>query len=111
MTEVADYIVVGGGIGGCVVASRLKQRLPDASVVLIEAGPDASDHPLVADAANAQKIRASELNWNYPSVPQRHLNDRVCYNAAGKALGGGSVINSGKLLLRDRPHTCFSSHG
>lgn len=102
-----DYVIIGGGIGGCVVASRLSRHSSKPSVILIEAGPDVSKHPLAADAFNAQKIRSSELNWNYASVPQKHLDGRVCMNGAGKALGGGSAINTGKTLL-STPDLSFS---
>jgi choline dehydrogenase-like flavoprotein len=93
-----DYVIVGGGIGGCVVASRLSRHSSKPAVILIEAGPDVSEHPLAADASNAQRIRSSELNWNFASTPQKHLDGRVCMNAAGKALGGGSAINTGMKL-------------
>ncbi|KAM3072432.1 hypothetical protein ACMFMG_009233 [Clarireedia jacksonii] len=89
-----DYIVVGGGIAGCVVASRLHEKDPSLSITLIEAGPDASEHPHVPQAMTAQLLLHSELDWDYKTVPQRHLNNRECYAAGGKALGGGSVINA-----------------
>lgn len=97
-SETFDYIIVGGGIGGCVTASRLAERDPNLQILLIEAGNDAGDHPMVQTPAGAFGVRDTELNWNYPSVPQQHLGERVTYNAAGKALGGGSVINSAAWL-------------
>lgn len=89
-----DYIIVGGGISGCVVASRLHEKNPSLKILLIEAGPDASNHPNVPGPKTAQLLLHSELDWNYETTPQRHLNSRRCYAAAGKALGGGSVINA-----------------
>lgn len=91
-----DFIIVGGGIAGATLASRLHGNLPNHSIILIEAGPDVSGHPLVPDIMNAARLVGSELDWNYSTVPQPHLNNRVCTNNAGKALGGGSAINAGK---------------
>jgi len=93
----ADYIIVGGGIGGCVVASRLHEKYPSASILLIEAGADVSKHPLVMGDAPLVHLQHSELDWDYKTVPQQHLGGRVCSAAAGKALGGGSVINACKI--------------
>lgn len=93
-----DYIVVGGGIAGSVVASRLHARLPDLSILLIEAGPDVVDNPLVADSRNGPFLVGSELDWNYSTVPQQHLLGRECPNSGGRALGGGSAINAGKAF-------------
>ena len=98
MEEEFDYIVVGAGIGGSVVASRLSQAAkPSRSVLLIEAGPDVTDHPLVPDGMKYSRLLHSEIDWDYKSIPQRHLNNRACYQAAGKALGGGSAINGGEM--------------
>lgn len=94
-----DYIVIGGGIAGCVTASRLHTKDSSLKILLIEAGPDASDHPDVPGAMTYQKLLHSELDWDYRTVPQRHLGDRVCHNAGGKALGGGSMINACLSLL------------
>ena len=91
-----DFIIVGGGIAGSVLASRLHEKFPRLSVLLIEAGPDVTKNPLITDERKAPLLVGSELDWNYSTVPQRHLNDRVCPNNAGKALGGGSAINAGE---------------
>jgi choline dehydrogenase-like flavoprotein len=90
MTE-ADYIIIGGGIGGCVVASRLHQKYPSVSILLIEAGPDVSKHPLIH---SAPVLQHSEFDWDYKTVPQKHLGNKICFGAAGKALAGGTAINA-----------------
>ncbi|CAI7596745.1 unnamed protein product [Penicillium manginii] len=92
-TSSYDYIVVGGGIGGCVVASRLNEKLPDASILLLEAGKDPVGHPLTSAPLACFGIHHSDLDWDLLSVAQPHLDNRVCYQAAAKALGGGSSIN------------------
>lgn len=90
----ADYIIIGGGIGGCVVASRLHQKYPPASILLIEAGPDVSKHPMIVNSTPTPMLQHSELDWDYKTVPQKHLGNKICFGAAGKALGGGSAINA-----------------
>lgn len=90
-----DFIIIGAGVGGSVVASRLHKDLPHLSILLIEAGSDVSDHPLVAEAKTFPLLLGSDMDWGYSTVPQRHLNNRVVVNNAGKALGGGSAINAG----------------
>ena len=91
-----DYIVVGAGCSGTALASRLSERHPHRSVLLVEAGPNSNYHPLVPQPLVAPMLRGSELDWKYESIPQPHLANRPIYEAAGKALGGGSVINYGR---------------
>ncbi|KAF2026476.1 putative glucose dehydrogenase [Setomelanomma holmii] len=91
----ADIIVVGGGLAGTVVASRLHQRLPDLDIVLIEAGPDPSDNPNVTNFADGAKLHFSELDSKFMTMPQEGLDGKSKYNCAAKALGGGTVINYG----------------
>lgn len=92
-TSQYDYIIVGGGIAGSVVASRLHERLPHLSILLIEAGPSVAQNPLVTEIKHAFAVLGSDIDWSYASVPQKHLNNRVTTSAAGKCLGGGSAIN------------------
>ena len=91
----ADYIVVGGGLTGCAVASRLYQADPSLDVLLLEAGIDASDNPLTRDLGGAFALARSELDYNYQSTHQPNTGDRVHSITAGKVLGGGSILNYG----------------
>lgn len=100
----ADFIVVGCGIGGCVVASRLREKYPPASILLIEAGPDVSKDPLIVNSTPTPVLQHSELDWDYETVPQKHLGNKICFGAAGKALGGGSVINGCKSYTTNPTH-------
>lgn len=92
-----DYLIVGGGLAGCVLASRLHQYDEDAKIVLIEAGPDTRTRP---DTLNPQTLNlGGDLDWKYESEPiPGYLNRTIPVNA-GKGLGGGSSINSGKWRL------------
>ena len=91
----ADYIIVGGGLAGCALASRIHQGDPSLRVLVIEAGIDPSGNPFVTTPMGGLALTGSELDWAYTSIPQTHTNDRIHTNNAGKALGGGSIINYG----------------
>ncbi len=88
-----EYIVVGGGLAGCTLASLLSKSPSSPSVLLIEAGAEASNHPLTQVPLACFAAHGSDIDWNYHTVPQPHLNNRNLYNAAGKALGGGTATN------------------
>ena len=91
----ADYIIVGGGLTGCALASRLYQADPSLDMLLLEAGIDASDNPSTRDFRGAFTLAGSELDYNYKSTPQPNTGDRVHSITAGKVLGGGSILNYG----------------
>lgn len=87
-----DYIIVGAGSAGCVLANRLSTD-PNTTVLLLEAGkPDNKLEIRVPIAFN--KLFKSELDWNYETEPQPHLNNRQLYWPRGKTLGGCSSINA-----------------
>lgn len=92
-TDIWDYIVVGGGLAGSVVSNRLLALNSDAKILVIEAGPDAEDRSDIL-YANSTNLIGGDFDWNYNSIPQESLNGRKIQSAAGKALGGGSVINT-----------------
>jgi choline dehydrogenase len=96
----ADYVVVGAGSAGCVVASRLSET--GASVVLLEAGP--SDwHPMIHIPAGMRSlIRNPLVNWNYTTEPEASTGDRRMEWPRGRVMGGSSSIN-GMLYVRGAP--------
>ena len=92
--ESYNYIIVGGGLCGCVLATRLKQGNPLLSVLLIEAGPDSQGNPFVSAPSGTFAPRAPEIDWNWATVPQEHLNSRSYRLAGGKILSGGTALNA-----------------
>jgi choline dehydrogenase len=87
-----DYIIVGAGPAGCVLANRLS-AIPGTDVALIEAGPPAKAREVQIPAAFS-KLFATPLDWNYRTTKQAHLADRELYWPRGKALGGSTSINA-----------------
>src|SRR6202035_81471 len=91
--EEFDYIVVGGGSAGCVVASRLSED-SKLNVCLLEAG-NAGDNWIVnTPLATALMLPTKINNWAFETVPQAGLNGRRGYQPRGRALGGSSAINA-----------------
>ncbi|WP_166258454.1 GMC family oxidoreductase [Marinobacter salicampi] len=94
MDSETDYVVVGGGSAGCVMAGRLSED-PNTQVTLLEAGGGNASHWLVtAPAAVVLTVPKKVNNWGFETVPQPALNGRRGYQPRGKVLGGSSAINA-----------------
>ena len=90
---VFDYIIIGAGSAGCVLANRLSED-PDTKVLLLEAGPR-DWHPFIHMPAGLAKLVGHKgVNWNYDTAPEPQLDNRVLWWPRGKVLGGSSSINA-----------------
>lgn len=88
-----DYIIIGAGSAGCVLAHRLSED-PDTKVLLLEAGPR-DWHPFIHMPAGLAKLVGRKgINWNYDTAPEPQLDNRRLWWPRGKVLGGSSSINA-----------------
>lgn len=88
-----DYIIIGAGSAGCVLANRLSQD-PDVRVLLLEAGPR-DWHPFIHMPAGLAKLVGQKgVNWDYDTAPEPQLDGRRLWWPRGKVLGGSSSINA-----------------
>lgn len=92
MAEGFDFIIIGGGSAGCVLAGRLSED-PAATVLLLEAG-GRDRNPLYHLPAGFAKMTKGLGSWGWETVPQRHMKNRVFNYTQGKVIGGGSSLNA-----------------
>src|SRR5215470_19368701 len=87
-----DYVIVGAGSAGCVLAARLSED-PEASVLLLEAGPPDVNQNVHVPLGYLQLAR-TEVDWDYASAPEPNCNGRRVSLPRGRVLGGSSSINA-----------------
>ena len=93
MPKTYDYIIVGAGSAGCVLANRLSAD-PSVQVLLLEAGPRDWNPFIHMPAGLSKLVNFKSLNWNYYTEPEPALNNRRLYWPRGRVLGGSSSINA-----------------
>jgi choline dehydrogenase-like flavoprotein len=91
--EAFDFVVAGGGSGGCAVASRLSEDAA-TSVALLEAGGRDDNWVVNTPGAMLLQIAGKVNNWAFHTVPQKGLKGRIGYQPRGKGLGGSSATNA-----------------
>ena len=87
-----DYVIVGAGSAGCVLANRLSED-PDVQVLLLEAGPPDTNENIHVPLGYL-KLGGTEVDWDYHSAPEHECNGRRITLPRGKVLGGSSSINA-----------------
>ena len=92
MADRYDYVIVGAGSAGCILANKLSGD-PETSVLLLEAGPRDRSKEIRIPAAFS-KLFKSKFDWGYETTPQQGLNGRRIYFPRGKTLGGSSAMNA-----------------
>ncbi len=99
-----DYIIVGAGSAGCVLARRLSEDA-DVRVLVLEAGGNAPwwDWRIHMPAALSYPMNSTTYNWDYHTVPQPNLANRRMHTPRGRVLGGSSAING---MAYVRGHAC-----
>ncbi|MCG8671509.1 MAG: choline dehydrogenase [Pseudomonadales bacterium] len=93
-----DFVVIGAGSAGCVLANRLSEN-PNNKVLLLEAGGKDSSLFIHMPAGVAEHLKGGACNWEFNTAPEPHLNNRGLYWPRGKVLGGSSAIN-GMIYIR-----------
>jgi choline dehydrogenase-like flavoprotein len=91
--ETFDYLIIGAGSAGCVLAARLSED-PQVRVALLEAGPADRNILIHCPLGMAALAQTGQANWKFETVPQPGLNGRRGYQPRGKVLGGSSSLNA-----------------
>lgn len=102
-----NFIIVGGGTAGCVLASRLFEHQSSLSILVIEAGSDITNHPHIYKPLEAAHLHFSDIDFKYFTVPQKHLDNKPRYVCGVKAFSGAIAINAGMAALISSESYCI----
>ncbi|KAF5349174.1 hypothetical protein D9756_009352 [Leucocoprinus leucothites] len=91
MSETFDYVIIGGGTAGLVVAARLAEN-ENVRVCVLEAGEDVTHTDEASIPGIVSKLWLQDTNWGFASAPQKHSEDKVLHLVRGKGLGGSSMV-------------------
>ena len=92
-----DYVILGGGTAGLVLASRLTED-PTITVAVIEAGDFEKTNPNVTSTTGLGLAKNTRVDWQYDTAPQIYAGNETIIYSAGKGVGGSSLINGGLYL-------------
>lgn len=106
LPAVWDYIIVGGGLAGTVITSRMHEYNPSLNILVIEAGQDVRGRTDIL-YPNAT-VMGGELDWQFQTEPEEALNGRSITFNQGKALGGGGIINAGERFPLNTTRRCWN---
>lgn len=96
-----DYVIVGGGAAGCILANRLTES-GRHKVLLLEAGGEPRNFWIPIPAGFAKLMRGREFNWGFQTEPEENTRNRVIAVPRGRGLGGSTLIN-GMIYVRGQP--------
>ncbi|KAK6955842.1 hypothetical protein Daesc_003486 [Daldinia eschscholtzii] len=102
-STVVDYIIVGGGLSGCALASLLRRSLPNSSILVLEAGQDPGPEHDAVTIFGGFSLQGSALDWHFQTAPTPSTANRTHTLVHGKTLGGGTVLNYGGWSRGDDP--------
>ncbi|TGO13178.1 hypothetical protein BTUL_0075g00230 [Botrytis tulipae] len=100
-SKIYDFIIVGGGTSGLVVANRLSEN-PEIQVLVLEAGGNHLDNPQINIPALWPSLLGTELDWAFKTAPQSELGNRTIGLPGGRLLGGSSAINAQAFIAASK---------
>ncbi|KAF7872905.1 uncharacterized protein EAF02_008976 [Botrytis sinoallii] len=100
-SKIYDFIIVGGGTSGLVIATRLSEN-PEIQVLVLEAGGNHLENPQINIPALWPSLLGTELDWAFKTIPQSELGNRTIGLPGGRLLGGSSAINAQAFIAASK---------